>query len=578
MAKVIELASEALTSLIDSYNSQVKSLITPVYNVKGYGAKGDGVTDDTVAIQAAIDAARTDGGGLVYFPTPTISYLAGNLVGYGNIAYIGDVWNAKLKKKSGAKYLFSINPYAGGTPDPANNEKSILFRGLCFEGRSVEDGFIEQNHLLNLNAVSDCVVEKCKFMAPEGDCIYLGSSNQFATERHNERVVIKDCYFDGVNYSNRNGISIIDGVDIVIKDNYFTRLTYTGMPGPIDVEPNGDTFARIKDIVISGNVLDNNHGTLGIGIYLANSDQYVIPTQNIFIRDNVIKDTNTFGSGAPAILVRFFNATTPFAVTESTVYNNIQITGNTIHKYAVAIEGVRGINITKNSFLSCSIVMVGDITGSSAKNCIDVEVIDNIFDKSGNSYGQLVFGNVKSVLVDSNIFRDPNPGPDNHYAINFFCDGTEGASTSSEYISILNNIFQGTIANIIHAFNHNFNRWTNHFRDNNFPTGVGNIFQWNGDAAPVGVTSFLNSWTGTDVSYYKDNEGIVHLQGSLSGGTLNFTAFILPSGYWPSVTQVFAITSNDAFGQAAVGSDGSVKPRIGSTTNASLNGISFRAV
>ena len=38
------------------------------FNVRDYGATGDGVTDDTVAIQATIDAANTAGGGVIYFP------------------------------------------------------------------------------------------------------------------------------------------------------------------------------------------------------------------------------------------------------------------------------------------------------------------------------------------------------------------------------------------------------------------------------------------------------------------------------------------------------------------------------
>ena len=39
-----------------------------VYNVKDFGAKGDGKNDDRAAIQAAIDKAHEDGGGVAYMP------------------------------------------------------------------------------------------------------------------------------------------------------------------------------------------------------------------------------------------------------------------------------------------------------------------------------------------------------------------------------------------------------------------------------------------------------------------------------------------------------------------------------
>ena len=49
----------------------------PAYDVRTYGAKGDGTTVDTKAINAAIEAAASAGGGTVYFPPGT--YLSGSI-------------------------------------------------------------------------------------------------------------------------------------------------------------------------------------------------------------------------------------------------------------------------------------------------------------------------------------------------------------------------------------------------------------------------------------------------------------------------------------------------------------------
>lgn len=61
------LPDYAIDPLAD-WNTVRKPAKTNLFNVTSYGATGDGITDDTTAVIAAINAAKSNGGGIVFFP------------------------------------------------------------------------------------------------------------------------------------------------------------------------------------------------------------------------------------------------------------------------------------------------------------------------------------------------------------------------------------------------------------------------------------------------------------------------------------------------------------------------------
>jgi hypothetical protein len=89
--------------------------VTDWFNVKRYGAVGDGTTEDGPAIQAAINACNTAGGGVVYLPdavykvTPTGSPAVGiTLSGMQGVRLIGASKTTTLKK-GGAGTLIQMS-------------------------------------------------------------------------------------------------------------------------------------------------------------------------------------------------------------------------------------------------------------------------------------------------------------------------------------------------------------------------------------------------------------------------------------------------------------------------------------
>lgn len=68
----------------------------------------------------------------------------------------------------------------------------------------------------------------------------------------------------------------------------------------------------------------------------------------------------------------------------------------------------------------------------------------------------------------------------------------------------------------------------------------------------AGQPAFANGWANTGAGYagaqfYKDPAGIVHVEGFVTGGTLNTGVFTLPVGYRPAANLVFASWQNGVY-------------------------------
>lgn len=146
------------------------SMITgAVYNVLDYGAVGNGVTDDTAAIQAAINAAS---GGTVYIPKGT--YLVGSLDGFSfaGTQIIGESkFTTKLKAKSGTVTSVIRNSSSGSGTSAYCAVRSLMIdlggqniNGVDF--RSVNNSVAQDLHIVGGTSIGTASGNGVLFGAP----------------------------------------------------------------------------------------------------------------------------------------------------------------------------------------------------------------------------------------------------------------------------------------------------------------------------------------------------------------------------------------------------------------------------
>ncbi len=303
-----------------------------------FGAKGDGVTNDTKAVQAAIDYASGQGkGGIVVIPEGVFSVK--DLKYRKNVKIIGSGEESVLLADPSSKVWSGILH--------CNNIDTVEIRNVTFDGnKPIVYGNTEEGIMLiwivsckNVNITdctfrnnwfagvsikksSDIVIERNKFL--ELDCGVI------TADAPSSNIIINNNYFDGAEYS--EPISIYG-----MKEGYSENITITNNVIKNHTRGNGILLRAVKSVVVKNNIIDNNC----TGIYATYSTYNGV---DYGVYDAIIEDNAIINSVYEGIIIDSFN-------NSRFVNNTIQDSG----VFGILVRGSNGSEINDNNLLYSNI-------------------------------------------------------------------------------------------------------------------------------------------------------------------------------------------------------------------------------
>jgi hypothetical protein len=409
---VLPLATWSLDSLANS---------TVVLNVKDFSARGDGVTDDSLAFSSALKMLAGTGGTLV---VPWGLYLVGELkVGSDTTLKGTGVPRPVLVKAPNAANILDLSGevLAGRRREVRN----VTIESLILRGRSVEDGFREHVHNMIAIGVKTLVVNDVTFEAFQGDGLYLGSRiSPVEPVSHNSEVIVVNSEFKGTNSQNRNGISIIDCDRCIVEHNMFSNLSRRGMPGPIDIEPN-QLDEIIENIIVRNNTIRRTNGGAGVSVSLRTGAFQRSPVF-ITLENNSIQQAKI-----GILILRSAMRRAKGQPPGVSVRNNI-VQGTVS---PLLIDGSSSITVSGNVF--------SDSTGSVGIGCASrsgISFTGNVLKKVGSQSGSGIqlCGQLSSINFQHNTFSDTGSAANESSAIYI----TSGVMNG---ISFLDNTFSSPL-------------------------------------------------------------------------------------------------------------------------------------
>ncbi|HWZ15297.1 MAG TPA: right-handed parallel beta-helix repeat-containing protein [Mucilaginibacter sp.] len=342
--------------------------VSNTINIKSspYFAKGDGITDDSYAIQSAIDAAGRSGAKVV-FPKTSGYYVVnkGLVVNKSHVIIMGN--GAKIKNRTSAHvqmlaFLGTTNKHITG----------------CGVYRLTIDG---NGTVLDINAsgiigsyVERLTIKDCRVLNAWGQGIGVGKSAKVVQILHN---YVYNYWGDGIHIGDQNGGEIVANVVVdnnTVKNGYDDGIAVTSGAHNVRFMNNLiDKTSQGAGIDISGgyNVTAANnkvyhYGQIGIRIQAYGGDAY-----NINVTHNTV--------GAAPVNQFAINC---FAPNLHHPESTINIIGNTVNGNSVGLGAIY-LNGTSNVFISNNILnrtRVGiSMDGLAASPNKDVRIEGNTF-------------------------------------------------------------------------------------------------------------------------------------------------------------------------------------------------------
>ncbi|MDD5463500.1 MAG: right-handed parallel beta-helix repeat-containing protein [Methylococcales bacterium] len=343
-----------------------------VVNVRDKGASGNGVTDDTMAIQNAINQVGGTGG-TVFVPAGT--YLVTS----------GDFWpRSALNLKSNMTFKMDAGAVIKLRPNAFGNY-AILYIGHNSNVNVVGGKLLGERHS-HLTSGDNAFTTPVDSQCPNSDnCngqwgfgIYIyGSSNVYIDAVESREMwgdgFVLDGHSTNVNFysvvaddNRRQGMTLYVCDHVVIRDSIF-KNTYGHKPQDgIDIEPdkNGDYVSSVQ---ILNNQFLNNHGS-GVHVVMPLFRDTSAYVNNILIQGNTITNNGTLSVWGAGVLIEDPNVT------------SVTATGNIISGskgYAgILLNQTRGNTITNNSLLNNTQTKFGAIRDFTGGNTISGNTVN----------------------------------------------------------------------------------------------------------------------------------------------------------------------------------------------------------